>query len=107
MLRYSWRKVIEAWGKARPVEGVNPNVWRKDFAGAWIRRFDYGQQTMYGWDVDTIRPVSHGGGTDEANLAAMHWKNRASKGEDYPRFKTSVTARENMNIHKTQEWEIE
>ena len=32
-------KTIEAiWQSAKPVEGYNPNIWRKDFAGAWIRR---------------------------------------------------------------------
>lgn len=98
---------MEAWEKAKPVKGVNPNIWRKDFAGAWIRKLDYGQRSMYGWSADTIRPISQGGETEENNLVAMHWKNRASKANNYPRFKTSVTANDNVNIHKTQEWEIE
>ena len=46
-------KTIEAiWQSAKPVEGYNPNIWRKDFAGAWIRRDFYGLRHKYGWKID-------------------------------------------------------
>ncbi len=106
MLHIPEEKIKEVWEKSTQVDGRNPTMWRKDFAGAWIRRIDYGQRTMYGWTINRLRPVSKGGTIDIGNLNAMHWKNDLCKADDYPSFKSCVTAEENRNINKLQKWEV-
>lgn len=34
--------IDKVWSGATVAKGRNPDVWRKDFAGAWIRRDHYG-----------------------------------------------------------------
>lgn len=100
-------KATRIWEKAEKVEGYNPNIWRKDFAGAWIRKQDYGQRTMYGWNIDTICPLSRGGKIDVDNLIPIHWRNNIYKADDYPSFKSCITSKDNSNIFFVQEWQIE
>lgn len=106
MLHLTKEKIMKVWEKGTKVEGYNPDMWRKDFAGAWIRRIDYGQCSMYGWTINRLCPASKGGTIDIGNLNAMHWKNDLCKADDYPFFKSCVTAEENRNINKLQKWEV-
>lgn len=106
MLHLTKEKIMKVWEKGTKVEGYNPDMWRKDFAGAWMRRIDYGQHTMYGWTVDRLCPASRGGTTDIENLNAMHWKNDLYKADNYPIFSSCVTAEGNSNINKFQEWSV-
>jgi len=106
MLYLPKEKIMKVWEKSTKVKGYNPDMWRKDFAGAWMRRIDYGQHTMYGWTVNRLCPASQGGSTDIENLNAMHWKNELSKADNYPIFSSCVTAEGNGNINKFQEWHI-
>ena len=100
-------KTIEAiWQSAKPVEGYNPNIWRKDFAGAWIRRDFYGLRNKYGWKIDHKKPKSAGGSDSKENLWALHWQNNMSKGNEYPQFKTSITSDGNRNVEKEQIWTL-
>ena len=40
-------KVIkQVWRKAQVVSGYDPDVWRKDHAGAWIKCDAYGETNM-------------------------------------------------------------
>lgn len=32
---------LKVWAKAKEVPGYNSNIYRKDFAGAWIKYEDY------------------------------------------------------------------
>ena len=99
-------KAARIWEKAEKVEGYNPNIWRKDFAGAWIRKHDYGQRTMYGWSIDTICPLSCGGKMNIDNLMPIHWRNNICKADNYPSFKSCITSKDNKNIFLVQEWQI-
>ncbi len=36
------RTIIKVWDKAKKISGYDPDMWRQDFAGAWIRRDAYG-----------------------------------------------------------------
>lgn len=94
------------WEKAKIITGYDPNIWRKDFAGAWIRRDYYGMRNNYGWAIDHIKPVNKGGNEEIHNLQPLHWRNNISKKDDYPIFITIVTSQDNQNIEKIQRWEI-
>mgnify|MGYP005834592129 CR=1 FL=1 len=99
-------RAARVWEKAEKVEGYNPQIWRKDFAGAWIRRQDFGLRTMYGWGIGFICPSSRGGNSEDGNLIPIHWKNKMSKSEDYPTFKSCVTSYGSRNIYSFKEWTI-
>ena len=98
---------MHVWDKATKVPGYNADIWRKDFAGAWIRKDSYGMHSKYGWEVDHLCPLSRGGSNDLDNLMPLHWQNDMTKGGDYPDFKTSLSSDGDRNIEKTRLWHIQ
>lgn len=88
--------LIEAvWNKATIVMGEDPNIYRKDANGAWIRRDLYGKtgsKISLGWEIDHIFPVSLGGTDDVDNLQPLQWYNNRTKGNDFPSWNYKVTA---------------
>lgn len=100
------RTILEVWDKAQTIEGCNPDIWRQDFAGAWIRRDAYGSHSQYGWEVDHLRPVSKGGTNNLENLTVLHWKNNQTKDADYPEFRTIMSSDGNKNIIKERKWRL-
>lgn len=100
-------EIIEAvWKKALVQQNNDPNVYRKDYAGAWIRRQDYGQRTKYGWEIDHVCPESKGGTDHASNLLPLHWENNLKKSDDYPSWNTSKSSQGVENIDKVQSWFI-
>lgn len=98
--------IQQVWDKAKTVKGYNPNLWRQDFAGAWIRRDVYGKTMSFGWEIDHLCPVSKGGTDEIGNLNALHWKNNRRKGDDYPEFYTSISSIGNSNTDSLQSWKV-
>lgn len=98
--------ILHVWEKAQKIEGYDSNIWRQDFAGAWIRRDSYGKYTKYGWFIDHLRPLSQGGSNELKNLFPLHWMNQQKKASDYPEFTTTLTSSANQNIEKEKKWII-
>lgn len=99
--------VIElVWQKAQTVEGYDEAKWRKDFAGAWVQRNQYGLRTEYGWCVDHIIPKSEGGSDEPSNLIPMHWRNNIVRANRYPIFTSVVASEGDKNIDREQSWQI-
>lgn len=98
--------IQQVWEKAKVVDGYNSNLWRQDFANAWICRDAYGTTRNFGWEIDHLRPISNGGSDDIANLNTLHWRNNRKKGDDYPDFYTEITSNENRNVEKLQSWVV-
>lgn len=98
--------IKEVWEKASRVAGVNPDFWRKDFAGAWIQREQYGMSSEFGWEVCHMCPRAVGGSDDLSNLRAIHWKNHRSKAANYPVFKTKLSSEGVKNVEKERIWKI-
>lgn len=106
-MSYFPEQLVEAvWQKARTVSGYDPNIWRQDLAGAWIRKDHYGVQSKYGWEIDHLKPSSLGGSDDLDNLNPLHWKNNLKKSNNYPKFQTAMSAENNTNIEKLLSWEV-
>ncbi|MBO5058144.1 MAG: HNH endonuclease [Prevotella sp.] len=99
--------IKQVWDKANVIDGYNPSIWRKDYAGAWIRFDAYGSQINFGWEIDHMQPVSKGGDDSLPNLFPLHWQNNRKKNDDYPEFYTSVSSIENRNIEKLQSWKAQ
>mgnify|MGYP004500093007 CR=1 FL=1 len=104
MAHFSDYMIDAVWQNAKTEEGYDSNIWRKDFADAWIRRDHYGVESKYGWEVDHLRPSSKGGSDELSNLTALHWKNNRKKSDDYPQFQTIVSSEGNTNIEKLRSW---
>jgi len=72
--------IKQVWLKAIVVAGYDSNLWRKDQYGAWIGRGYYGDRnSQYGWEIDHIRPKSHGGGDELSNLRPLQWENNVAR----------------------------
>lgn len=99
--------INSVWEKATPVANNDPNIWRKDFAGAWIRRDHYGKETTYGWEIDHLKPLDQGGTDDLGNLYPLHWRNNRKKSNNYPTFSTIVTSSRTSNIDFLKTWRVE
>lgn len=64
--------------KSRVVPEQDPNIWRKDECGAWVRRDHYqNRDSEFGWNIDYITP---GGLEEPANLRVLQWKNYVAGG---------------------------
>ena len=98
--------VEKVWQKAVVVNNRNPYIWRKDFAGAWIRRDHYGVKSKFGWVIDHVKPKSIGGDDYLENLQALHWENNISKGDEYSEVETCVTSEGLENIYKQKRWRL-
>ena len=90
------------WLKAQKIsDDHDANGYRKDSAGAWIKRSmrgDRSSETNFGWEVDHIKPKSDGGTNDISNLRPLHWMNNLSKSDNYPDWKPSVTSEGDHNV---------
>jgi hypothetical protein len=78
--------INQVWMKATPILGRNPLEFRRDKCGATIKLSEYGNRnSVNGWEIDHIIPVSKGGGDELNNLQPLQWQNNASKsdGPDY------------------------
>lgn len=96
--------VEQVWNKAQIVPGYNMSIWRQDFAGAWIRRDQYGIQSSFGWVIGHLLPQSRGGADELLNLVPLHWRNNETKGNDELEFQTSITSKGNRNIERRRQW---
>lgn len=99
--------IQQVWDKAQKVEGYNPATIRKDGCGAWILRAEYGNtESIFGWEIDHIYPVSSGGDDSLINLRAFQWENNRSKGDDYPVYKVTVQSEENTNVYSDKQYTV-
>lgn len=102
---FTQEEIEAAWEKALKQPNNNPNVYRKDYAGAWIKKDHYGKTNDYGWEVDHRNPLENGGTYSPRNLEPLQWQNNRTKGDDYPHWKTSITSDGVKNVEKEQEWD--
>lgn len=106
MQSFSQQIIDIVWRKAQKIDGYDENVWRKDFAGAWINKNAYGTTGPYGWEIDHRFPLSKGGSDTIENMFPCQWRNNRMKGDDYPNFRTIVTSNGNTNIESEQSWVV-
>lgn len=90
---FSQATINSVWQKGKVVPGYDPNDYRQDRCGAWIRRISYGTTGEYGWEIDHDKPVSKGGTDDLSNLQPLHWRNNRGKGDNYPSWQCTVFAK--------------
>lgn len=81
--------IQQVWEKGKEIEILDPNAWRMDEFGAYIKRNEYGKSTEFGWEIDHIKPKSKGGSDKLYNLQPLHWQNNRAKsdGDGFPRVR--------------------
>ena len=103
---FTEQEIEEVWQKANIIPNNNPNIYRQDYAGAWIRRDQYGQTTEYGWAIDLIKPLIQNGTYDMGNMLPLQHQNKTKKGDDYPQWQTEVSAEGTKNVISIRNWYI-
>ena len=79
------KQTIDAvWNKAQIIKNSDPAIYRHDVLGNTLYHGSYGKQTIMGWEIDHIKPVSKGGTDDIKNLQALNSGANAKKGDTYP-----------------------
>lgn len=73
-----------AWSKAKPIQGKNSNLWRRDSEGNQIYKPAHGTSGDQGWEVHHKHPKSRGGTDSPRNLEALQTKENRRKGSKYP-----------------------
>ncbi len=70
----------KVWERGTIMRDADPDIWRKDECGAWMRWDFYEERgSQFGWEVDQIVSVTEGGGWDLSNLRPLQWWNKVSK----------------------------
>ncbi|MBS2100548.1 HNH endonuclease signature motif containing protein [Carboxylicivirga linearis] len=103
----SWtqEQIDAVWEKGTIVPPNKPSEWRKDMAGAWIHYSQFGNtDSQYGWEIDHMKPEALKGSNHIDNLQPLQWQNNRTKGDNYPKSTTSITAKGVDNIEKIQTW---
>lgn len=100
------KEQIEAvWQKATIMPNNDPNVFRQDYAGAWIKRDQYDRpDTKYGWTINLNKPIRVGGTEELSNCYPLHWRNAQAKGDSYPSWTLVLSSEDNKNIEKVTSW---
>ncbi len=103
---YPELKIQEVWEKATPVPNFDPEVYRKDPFGAWIKRSEYGNTNIHvslGWIIEESKFVNVASGNKkEASLLPIQWENTSINAEK-PDGSKYVTAWGIKNVLKS--WE--
>ena len=95
--RFSAFTVEQVWQKGTIVGGYEQTKYRKDQCGAWITRSEFGNRnSIYGWEVDHITPLSQNGSDQLSNLRPLHWQNNVRREE--LNGQCAVTAQGERNV---------
>src|SRR5687767_2804353 len=63
--RTDQKTIDAAWEQAFPGRGIDQDLYRKDFFGAWMKKSNFGSDDEFGWSID-----AHGDFPQP-----LHWKN--------------------------------
>ena len=54
MSNFTEQQINEVWEKGRTIPGLDRDVYRKDAAGAIIKKTDRQVNSQYGWEIDHV-----------------------------------------------------
>ena len=94
MSNYSEETIEEVWRKGIEIPGQNRDIFRKDAAGAIIKKSDRRVNSEFGWEIDHVCPkaqleeygIPEERWDDIENLRPFQADNNRKKSDDYPRY---------------------
>ncbi len=108
---WTLQQIEAVWNKGEIIENYNPQLYRKDYAGALMFKNSFINNVKLNDDPKSLKwtiiyqcPLSHAGTSDISNLQPMNNINAITKGNDYPRWKTAITFNGEKNILKQKKW---
>jgi len=75
-------KIQEVWEKATAVPNFDPEVYRKDPFGAWIKRSEYGNTSLHvslGWIIEEGNYLCFDSQEGDTRLMPIQWENSTVK----------------------------
>lgn len=113
--KISWtsEQIEEVWNKGEIINNLNPQLYRKDYAGALMFWHSFISQSKLNdlieslkWTIVYEKPIAKGGSNYIKNLVPMNNNNAVIKSNNFPRWTTSVTydSKKNKNIFKKKSW---
>lgn len=98
MSDFSKEQLDEIWRKGRLIVGEDPDIFRKDAAGAIIKKDDRRIDSEYGWEVDHVFPkakleergIPEDRWDDLVNLRPFHAHNNRKKSDNYPDYTREI-----------------
>lgn len=100
MADFSEKQIQAVWEKGKVADKFDSKKYRKDMAGAWMVRDQYGKKGDFGWTIDHVYPEALGGDDNLVNLRPMQWQNNQSKSDDYPEYSTAITSKGKENVEE-------
>jgi len=111
-IKYGRPGCVEAvWNMATPIEGRDPDVWRRDVAGKIIKRNELTSKSKYAWNVDHKIPKTTGGSDEISNLQPLNRRDNIrfsnKQTDDKPGYNTidhhkALLEQRGINIGKTK-----
>lgn len=105
------QQIEDVWNKGEIISNFNPSLYRKDYAGALMYRNSFLNHVRlnddvksFNWTIVHQKPLVAGGTNDISNLVPLNNNNAISKGDNYPKWKTTVFYNGKENILKEKSW---
>lgn len=107
------QQIEEVWNKGEIVNDFNPQLYRKDYAGALMFWHNFIPQPKLNdsieslnWTIVYERPITNGGDKYTKNLVPMNNNNAVTKGNNFPSWTTTTTydSKKRKNIFKKKSW---
>lgn len=105
---YTKEEIDIIWEKATIISGVNPDAYRKDYAGAWMFKNSFtmnlnkeNNTKSYAWTIVKFKINSD----TIDNLVAMNIFNAQVKKDNYSKWKSIISSNGNENIVIEKEWD--
>lgn len=68
------------WQKGRPIAGLAPDAWRRDDYGSAMKYSEHGNRSSeFGWEIDHVKKIEHGGTDALSNLRPLQWLNNLKR----------------------------
>lgn len=107
------QQIEEVWNKGEIVNNFNPQLYRKDYAGALMFWHNFIPQPKLNdpieslnWTIVYEQPITSGGSNYIKNLVPMNNNNAVTKGNNFPHWTTTATydSKKTKNIFKKKSW---
>ncbi len=80
----SWSEAMKLriWRKGTDIPLKSNTEWKRDKCGSAMKYSEYGNRnSVYGWEIDHINPISNNGSDNLDNLQPLNWAHNASKSD--------------------------